>query len=241
MKLFKPVPWQYDEFQQVGVDYGDTAEVEMYDSRHSDFRDMEAESLQVLDAIEIRDTDVLIDFGCGTGTFAILAAKRCRNVHAVDVSLAMLHYAGTKAIQHDVSNIEFHRAGFLTYEHAGPPVDIIVTTFAFHHLPDFWKGISLQRFGAMLKQGGLLYMHDVIIEEHPKGHKPNAMENITRFIDELAKKGGQTMKEDVEKHFKDEFSTYDWVMDGLLTRSGFSIRRKKIEGGVIGTYICIKG
>lgn len=39
---------------------------------------------------------------------------------------------------------------------------------------------------------------------------------------------------------KEEFSTYDWVMDGLLTRSGFSIRSKKIDQGVVGTYICLK-
>ena len=223
MTTEKNISWQYDEFQQVGTDYADMDEVEMYDSRHSDFRDMEAEGLQVLDLIEVRDTDVLIDFGCGTGTFAILAAKRCQHVHAVDVSQAMIDYAGAKADERGVSNIEFHQAGFLTYEHVGVPVDIIATTFALHHLSDFWKGVALERLGAVMKPGGLLYMHDVIMEE------ANAIENIAAFIDTLAMKGGQSMKEDAERHFKDEFSTYDWVMDGLFTRSGFSIRNKVID------------
>lgn len=234
MTTYKNIPWQYDEFQQVGTDYADMDEVAMYDSRHSDFRDMEAESIQVLDSIEIKNTDVLIDFGCGTGTFAILAAKRCQNVHAVDVSQAMINYAGAKAVQNGVSNIKFHQAGFLTYEHEGQPVDTIVTTFAFHHLPDFWKGIALKRLGAMLKPGGVLYMHDVIMEE------ANAIENIAAFIDTLSIKGGQSMKEDAERHFKDEFSTYGWVMDGLFSRSGFSIRSKVIDSGVFGTYMCVK-
>lgn len=234
MTIEKNVPWQYDEFRQVGTDYGEKTEVEKYDSRHSDFRDMEAESLQILGAIEVKKTDVLIDFGSGTGTFAILAAKRCRSVHGVDVSAAMIEYAKARAGRHGVSNIEFHKAGFLTYQHEGPPVDVIVSTLALHHLPDFWKGIALKRLNAMLKPGGTLYIHDVIIEE------PGAMDNITAFINTLAMKGGKSMKEDVEKHFKDEFSTYDWVMGGLLTRSGFSIRSKNIEGGVLGTYLCRK-
>lgn len=226
--------WEYDEFQQVGTDYGEKVEVEKYDSRHSDFRDMEAEALQVLDAIQIEDTDVVIDFGSGTGTFAILASKRCRRVHAVDVSQAMIDYARSKASEHAVTNIQFHQAGFLTYEHDGPPVDIIVTTLAFHHLPDFWKGIALKRLNALLKPGGQFYMHDVIIEE------PDAIENIAAFINMLSKKGGQPVKVGTEKHFKEEFSTYDWVMDGLFTRSGFSIKSKNIVGGVLGTYLCIK-
>ena len=234
MTNFTDVLWQYDEFQQVGTDYADAAEVAKYDSRHADFRNMEAEALELLDSIGVRNTDVLIDFGSGTGKFAILAAERCRMVHAVDVSAAMIGYAGAKAVQKGVKNIEFHQAGFLTYEHKGTPVDIIVTTLAFHHLPDFWKGIALKRLNAMLKTGGMLYMRDVIITE------PNAIENIAAFINMLAVKGGQSMKKETERHFKEEFSTYDWVMDGLFARSDFSIKSKAFDGGVLGTYICIK-
>jgi len=36
--------WQYDEFKQVGKDFGSPMEVEVYDSSHADFRDLEAES-----------------------------------------------------------------------------------------------------------------------------------------------------------------------------------------------------
>lgn len=230
----KDVNWQYDEFHQVGVDYGQKDIVEKYDSRHSDFRDMEAESHRVLETIGIRESDILIDFGSGTGTFAILAAKQCKKVLAVDVSQAMIEYAKSKAMLFDVSNIEFHQAGFLTYEHKESPVDSIVTSLAFHHLPDLWKGVALKRMSAMLKPGGLLYLHDVILQED------NVIENIGAFIDTLAAKGGAPMKVGTERHFKEEFSTYDWVMDGMLTRSGFSIEKKQIDNGVLGTYLCLK-
>ena len=226
------ISWQYDEFQQVGTNYGSKIEVENYDSSHSDFRDIETENLHVLDSLGIKSSNVLIDFGSGTGTFAIYAAKRCDKVYAVDVSQAMIERAKTKAIQAEASNIEFHHAGFLTYKHNDDPVDAIVTTFAFHHLPDFWKGIALKRLNRMLKPGGQLYIHDVVIKE------ANAIENISALIEKLATAGGKLLREDARRHFRKEYSTYDWVMDGLLTRSGFAIKSKHIDGGVLGTYIC---
>jgi hypothetical protein len=42
-------------------------------------------------------------------------------------------------------------------------VDAVVTTLALHHLPDFWKGMALKRVHGMLKRGGRLYIHDVIL------------------------------------------------------------------------------
>lgn len=226
--------WQYDEFKQVGTDYSSKAEVEIYDSSHADFRDMEAESTKILASLEIKGGNVLIDFGSGTGTFAIQAARRCAKVYAVDVSEAMIDCAEAKAIKAGISNIEFHHAGFLTYKHNDSPVDAVVTTFVFHHLPDFWKGIALRRVNSMLKPGGQLYIHDVILEE------TNALENIAALIDKLATAGGKLLREDTERHFRDEYSTYDWVLDGLLSRAGFTIKSKYIDGGVLGTYICVR-
>lgn len=228
------IPWQYDEFKQVGTDYSSKAEVEIYDASHADFRDIKAESLKVLELLEVTKEHTLIDLGSGTGTFAIEAALRCAGVHAVDVSREMIDCAATKAMKAGVTNIRFHNAGFLTYRHEATPADAVVTTFAFHHLPDFWKGIALKRVNAMLKPGGKFYIHDVIIEEN------NALENIAALIHKLAAAGGKPMREDAERHFKDEYSTYDWVMDGLLVRAGFTIRVKRMEDGVLGTYICTR-
>lgn len=226
--------WQYDEFKPVGRDYGSQSEVDVYDSSHADFRDIKAESNRVLDTLGIKRGDTVIDFGTGTGTFAVEAARREARVYAVDVSQAMLARAKAKADQEGVSGIAFYHAGFLTYEHPESSVDAIVTTFAFHHLPDFWKGVALKRIHRMLKAGGQFYLHDVIIEEL------SALENMALFIDKQEKAGGDFLREDAEGHFRDEFSTYDWVVNGLLSRAGFSITRKHIEDGVIGTYLCTK-
>ena len=228
------MPWLYNEFNQVGKDYSMATEVDMYDSRHSDFRDIEEESKTVLDTLGVGEDDVVIDFGAGTGTFAIQAALRCARVYAVDVSQAMIDYAINKAARAGVSNIEFSHGGFLTFEYEGPAVDCIVTTFVFHHLPDFWKGVALNRMFHMLKPGGQLYIHDAILEEH------NAIENIAALIEKLSAAGGEFLRQDTEGHFREEYSTYDWIMDGLLLRAGFAIKNKNMQDGVIGTYYCSK-
>lgn len=226
--------WQYDEFKQIGTDYGQKAEVDIYDSRHGDFRDMEAEGRKVLDLLAVKPDAVLVDFGSGTGTFALLAAKRCLRVHAVDVSQVMIDHARAKAAGVGAANIIFHHAGFLTYEHHDSPADAIVTTFALHHLPDYWKGIALKRLYSMVKPGGSLYLHDVILEEGNSHH------NIQALIDKLGRDGGERLREDAERHFRDEYSTYDWVIDGLLSRTGFLVKAKQMEGGVLGTYLCTR-
>lgn len=230
----KKINWQYDEFQQVGKDYGRPEEVAVYDDSHGEFREVDAENKAILDELDLRAGAVLVDIGCGTGAFAVQAAPYCRHVHAVDVSEAMLRYARDKAKHTGVTNIDFHHAGFLTYVHEEASVDAIVTTFALHHLPDFWKGIALQRMHRLLKPGGKLFLRDVVIPEH------NALQHIAGFIAKQAEAGGDFLREDAEAHFREEYSTYDWIMDGLLTRAGFTIEKKSVQEGILAGYLCTR-
>ncbi len=226
--------WQYDEFRQVGKDYDSAAEVEVYDETHADFRDIERESEETLDRLGLEPGQVLIEFGCGTGTLAICAARRGLRVHAVDVSETMLARAKAKAERAGVSGIEFHHAGFLTYRHAGPPADGVTTSLALHHLPDFWKGIALQRIHGLMVPGARLSLYDVIIEDK------DPVATIQAFIDQQEVAGGDFLREDAEIHFRDEFSTYDWVMEGLLERAGFVMEEKSATDGVLVQYCCRK-
>lgn len=228
-------PWQYDEFQQVGKDYTSPDEVAVYDETHAQFRDVQAEADRILALLGAEAGQLLLDFGCGTGAFPIEAARRGLNVKAIDVSPPMLDYARSRAeaAGSDIAaRIEFIHAGFLTYEHHGPAVDFITTTFSFHHLPDFWKGIALPRLHDMLRPGGTLYLHDVVLQES------GALEAIDELIAQQTERGGDFLKDDAEGHFREEFSTYDWVMDGLFQRAGFHINRKDLAQGVLATYLC---
>jgi putative AdoMet-dependent methyltransferase len=226
--------WQYDEMRQIGKDYDSLAEVEAYDARHGRFRNVQKENEEILENLRLQPDDIVIEFGSGTGAFALHAARRCARVYAVDISRVMLEYAKMKAERAGITNIVYCHGGFLTYSHTAPPVDAIVTNTAFHHLPDFWKGIAMQRMNGMLRPGGRLYLSDVIFEQR------NVRENIERFIANLESVAGEEMRKDVEAHIRQEFSTYDWITDGLFERAGFRILSKVILEGVIGRYLCRK-
>lgn len=226
--------WQFNEFRPPGRDYGREQEVAIYDETHSDFRDLEGEAVAALNLIGLREGDALLDVGCGTGVFAVSAALRCALVHAADVSEAMLEATQQRARAAGRSNIHFHHAGFLSLDLPDHSIDVVASTFAFHHLPDFWKGIALANMARILKPGGKLYLRDVILESE------GALEHIQAFIDTQAQLGGDFLREDAEGHFRDEYSTYDWVMESLLARSGFTICHRHYEGGVIGTYLAIR-
>jgi ubiquinone/menaquinone biosynthesis C-methylase UbiE len=226
--------WQYDETKQIGKDYDSLAEVEAYDARHGRFRNVQKENEEILENLRLQPDDIVIEFGSGTGAFALHAARRCARVYAVDISRVMLEYGKMKAERAGITNIVYCHGGFLTYSHTAPPVDAIVTNTAFHHLPDFWKGIALKRMNKVLKAGGLLYLSDVIFEQR------NVRENIERFIANLESVAGEEMRKDVEAHIRQEFSTYDWIMDGLFERADFRILSKVVQEGVIGRYLCRK-
>jgi len=79
-----------------------------------------------------------------------------------------------------------------------------------------------------------LYINDVIFEE------VDVASNIARWIGQLGEVGGTQLRDEVALHVREEYSTFDWIMDGLLTRAGFKIQSKEMVEGVVGTYLCVK-
>ncbi len=143
--------WYYDELRQVGVDFADAAAVAAYDRNQG--RDPAADRGLVAD-LGIGPSDLVIDVGCGTGQFACEAAKVARDVIALDVSPAMLDFARRRAADSGIGNLRCRHGGFLSYVHEGAPVDLVVSKFALHHLPDFWKAVALARIRDWLRPGG---------------------------------------------------------------------------------------
>jgi ubiquinone/menaquinone biosynthesis C-methylase UbiE len=226
--------WLHDEFRQIGKDYGSNDEIAVYDESHAKFRDVHKESNELLDTLSVKPGESLIDFGCGTGVFAIEAARRGLKVIAIDISPAMLSYAKSKATELGVGSINFVESGFLNYQHLSGPVDYVTTSFAFHHLPDYWKTIALKNIYKILKDSGRLYIQDVVIEEE------NSIENINSFIESQEQLGGEFLRVDAIEHFRDEFSTYDWVLEGMLERAGFTVDSKESISSLVARYFCAK-
>jgi len=96
-------------------------------------------------------------------------------------------------------------AGFLTYEHAGPPVDFVCTRNALHQIPDFWKAIALDRIHGLLKPGGILLVRDLVYDFEPSEADARMAAWFAGAADDPAR--GWTAAE-LAEHVRTEHSTF---------------------------------
>jgi putative AdoMet-dependent methyltransferase len=226
--------WWFDEFRHLGVDFDDVAQVEAYSQKQG----TRPEDEQALIArLGIASDDTVLEFGCGTGIFALEAARVCAHVTAVDISKTMLAYVGQRAAQAGLGNVTLTHGGFLSYEHASAPVSLIVSKYAFHHLPDFWKAIALTRMAAMLKPGGRLYLEDVVFSFVPQA----AAVEIDAWIGRIVTPDAASFSTaDFEMHVREEHSTFGWILEGLLERSGFDVVEKHVTDPAYTSFLAVR-
>lgn len=226
--------WQYHEQEHPGADFDAIAET--YDQTMQKFRDVQGEIREVLAFLDLQPNQTILEIGTGTGEFALAAARHCAKVYAVDLSTGMLEYARKKAVSRGVSNVEFIQGGFLTYEHHASPLDAVVTQVALHHLPDFWKQIALIRMAGILRAGGKLCLRDVVYSFDVNDHESF----FEGYILKASEAVGLEFAERIEAHIKNEYSTLDWIMKGMIERADFRIESEEHRDGFVGLYLCSK-
>jgi ubiquinone/menaquinone biosynthesis C-methylase UbiE len=225
--------WQYNEFRQIGVDFSDLQQVLKYDDRQ---QTKLAEERALVQQLGIRAGQVVVEYGCGTGAFALAAAETGAQVIATDVSKVMLAYAERRA-KTAGQPVQFVHAGFLTYQHAAAPADVVVSKFALHHLPDFWKSIALDKIHTLLRPGGVFYLQDVVYSFAPQD-SAQAMED---WIATMAREDGSGFsRSNFEMHIRDEHSTYAWILDGMFAQAGFTIREQQFDSPTYARYLVQK-
>jgi putative AdoMet-dependent methyltransferase len=233
MKMTTP-QWQYHEPDHPGANFDALAEI--YDQDMQKHRDIQGEIAEILDFLDLLPDQSILEIGTGTGEFALNAARQCRKVYAIDLSPGMLRYARKKAALRFVSNVEFLPGGFLTYHHQGAPLDAVVTQIALHHLPDFWKQVALLRIFDMLKEGGKFCLRDVVYSFNPRDREIF----FPDFIAKASQNGGPEFAARIIDHIGKEYSTLDWIMQGMIERAGFEIARVQHSNGFFGLYLCTK-
>jgi SAM-dependent methyltransferase len=191
------------------------------------------EDLAVLAGQGLDETSTVVDLGAGTGRFALAAARRFGRVVAVDVSPAMQEAVRERA----AGLVECVRAGFLSYEHSGPPADAVCTRNALHQLPDFWKVVALERVAGMLRPGGVLRLRDLIFDFRPA----DAEEVLGRWLDGGAEDPARGYtREDFAEHLRTEYSTFRWLFEPMLDATGFEIVESEYRGSVYAAYTCLR-
>ena len=227
--------WMIDELAHAGSEHLDAAFVAGFD-RKQGYSDPAAD-LAALREHGVGNAATVVDLGAGTGRFALAAAPHVDRVVAVDVSPAMLALLRERAGAAGLANVECVQAGFLSYEHAGPPADAVYTRNALHQLPDFWKALALDRMAKLLRPGGVLRLRDLIFDFQPA----EAGAVLDDWLDGAAAdpSRGYT-REDFAEHLRTEFSTFRWLLEPMLAAVGFRVVAANFEGSIYGAYTCIK-
>jgi hypothetical protein len=123
----------------------------------------------------------------------------------------------------------------LTYEHVGRLADFIYSRYALHHLPDFWKALALSRLRRMLRAGAVLRPWDVVYDFAPAEAEAR--------IEAWCATGGDTAqaewsRAELEEHVRDEHSTFTWLLEPMIARSGFEIAHAEhSEDGIFAKYL----
>ena len=94
----------------------------------------------------------LLEFGCGTGSTAIVHAPHVKHIRATDISAKMLDIARGKAEAAGVGNVTFERATIEALEAPDDSLDMVLGLSILHLLED--KDAAIAKAHAMLKPGG---------------------------------------------------------------------------------------
>jgi 2-polyprenyl-3-methyl-5-hydroxy-6-metoxy-1,4-benzoquinol methylase len=219
--------WYYNQRRRIGLG---TAVASICDKK--DDADLRARGALIM--LGVKPGWRVADIGCGNGVFATEAALMGAVVDAVDISPAMLALAQLYASDRR-AHIRTRSAGLLSFAYEPNSYDLIASEFTLHHLPDFWKAVALSRIFAALKPGAHFYLRDIVFLSMPDGAERDVAEwadfNINNHDFE---------RDRVVAHMRDEYSTFGWVMERMLTEVGFTLISADYHAPMHGTYLLSK-
>ncbi len=219
--------WYYTQRRRVGLD---TAVASIYAPQD----DVDVRARHALNMLGVQRGWRIADIGCGNGVLACEAALMGAEVDAIDISPAMLALADIYARDRK-ARIRTQPAGLLSFTYQPNSYDLIVSEFTLHHLPDFWKAVALSRIYNALKPGANFYLRDIVFVSMPDG-----TERDVEGWAEFSTKNHDFERDSVMTHMRDEYSTFGWVMERMLTDVGFMLVSADYHAPLHGTYLLKK-
>jgi 2-polyprenyl-3-methyl-5-hydroxy-6-metoxy-1,4-benzoquinol methylase len=140
----------------------------------------------VLQAAETIPGQVVVDLGCGTGQLSLPLARAGAEVIAVDVSPAMIRQLESEARRGGVLNLSGVTLPIEDLALPGASVDLVVSSYALHHLRDADKSRLVAAAYGWLRPGGQLIMADMMFG---RGATSRDREIIRAKVAALARKG----------------------------------------------------
>lgn len=158
----------------------------------------------------------VLDIGAGTGNLAARFLKSGRKVYAIEPSKKMREACAAK-----YPDITIAAGDFLKYPRNLKPIDVIVSSYAFHHLKEKEKTRSVALMKERLKPGGRIVIVDFMYQDEAA---------VPDTVRSLKEKWGA----DVQAAFKGEFPAYHDDIVAVFQQHGF-----KVDGEQTGVFTWI--
>ncbi len=191
----------------------------------------------MLAVAEVSPGDQVVDLGCGTGQLSLPLAERGAEVLAVDVSQGMVERLEEKARSMSVY-VDGLTAPIETLSLPSGSVDLIVTSYALHHLRDADKDRLVAAAFQWLKPGGTLIVADMMFG---RGGSSQDRAIIKSKVSALAKRGiggwwriAKNSYRYLVRVQERPVSTSAWT--AMFTRAGFTqitVRSVVAEAGLV--------
>ncbi len=106
----------------------------------------------------------VLEFGCGTGSTAIIHAPYVKHIKATDFSQNMIAIAKQKAADQNIQNVTFECAEIKDFDEQKEQFDVILGLNVLHLLED--KESTLRKVFSLLKPGGVFVSSTACIQDH---------------------------------------------------------------------------
>ena len=116
--------------------------------------------------VSASNADRAVDLACGPGTLALRFARHVRWVCGLDMTPAILERARRSASEEGLRNLEFALGDAQALPFADGSLDIAVTSYALHHVPDPARVIG--EMARVVKRGGRVGVLDIFVPEDPQ-------------------------------------------------------------------------
>ncbi len=101
----------------------------------------------------LRPESQVLEFGCGTGSTALLHAPFVNHILAIDISAKMIEIAQGKATENEIENVTFLRSDIEGFSATDKTFDVILGMSILHLLEN--KEETITKVHELLKPGGV--------------------------------------------------------------------------------------
>jgi ubiquinone/menaquinone biosynthesis C-methylase UbiE len=160
--------------------------VEQWHSHVTSARAFEQLLGELIEIAAPQPTDSCVDLGAGTGFVTMALAARTSSVLAVDISGAMTSALAERAAADGLSNVTTQVSDLRDLQLRSAGTDLVVSSYALHHLADADKRALVARAARWLRPGGRIVIGDMMFG---RGMSPRDRAILRQKVAALAAKG----------------------------------------------------